>query len=77
MLAEKAKQQEELLVEYEESQAQQQELESEAQVLRAQVESMKGELKVRMNPSVVTVGAVTANSCTPKHAPYRHSFGNS
>lgn len=46
MLAEKAKQQEEMLVEYDESEAQNKDLESEVELLRAQVDSMKEELKV-------------------------------
>ena len=46
MLAEKAKQQEEMLVEYDENEAQHRDLESEVELLRAQVDSMKDELKV-------------------------------
>lgn len=46
MLAEKAKQQEEMLVEYDESEANKKDLESEVDLLRAQVDSMKDELKV-------------------------------
>lgn len=46
MLTEKAKQQEEMLVEYDEGEAQQKDLESELDLLRAQVDSMKDELKV-------------------------------
>lgn len=46
MLTEKAKQQEEMLVEYDESEAQQKDLESEVDLLRAQVDSMKDELRV-------------------------------
>ena len=46
MLAEKAKQQEEMLVEYDENEAQHKDLESEVELLRAQVDSMKDELKV-------------------------------
>lgn len=46
MLAEKAKQQEEMLVEYDENEAQHRDLESEIELLRAQVDSMKDELKV-------------------------------
>lgn len=46
MLAEKAKQQEEMLVEYDETEAQHKDLESEVDLLRAQVDSMKDELKV-------------------------------
>ena len=46
MLTEKAKQQEAMLVEYDESEAQQKDLESELDLLRAQVDSMKDELKV-------------------------------
>lgn len=48
MLTEKAKQQEEMLVEYDESEAQQKDLESEVDLLRAQVDSMKDELRVRI-----------------------------
>lgn len=46
MLAEKAKQQEEMLLEYDESEANKKDLESELDLLRAQVDSMKDELKV-------------------------------
>lgn len=46
MLAEKAKQQEEMLLEYVESEANKKDLESELDLLRAQVDSMKDELKV-------------------------------
>ena len=46
MLTEKAKQQEEMLVEYDEGEAQQKDLESGLDLLRAQVDSMKDELKV-------------------------------
>lgn len=46
MLAEKAKQQEEMLLEYDESEANKKDLESEIDLLRAQVDSMKDELKV-------------------------------
>lgn len=45
MLAEKAKQQEEMLLEYEEGEANRKDLESELDLLRAQVDSMKAELK--------------------------------
>ena len=48
MLTEKAKQQEEMLVEYDESDAQQKDLESEVDLLRAQVDSMKDELRVSL-----------------------------
>ena len=46
MLAEKAKQQEEMLVEYDEFEAHNKDMESEAELLRAQVDSIKEELKV-------------------------------
>lgn len=46
MLAEKAKQQEEMLVEYDENEVHNKDLESEVELLRAQVSSMKDELKV-------------------------------
>ena len=46
MLAEKAKQQEEMLLEYDESEANKKDLEGELDLLRAQVDSMKDELKV-------------------------------
>ena len=46
MLAEKAKQQEEMLVEYDESETKHKDLESEVDLLRAQVDSIKDELKV-------------------------------
>lgn len=46
MLAEKAKQQEEMLVEYDEFEAQNKDRESEVELLRAQVDSIKDELKV-------------------------------
>ena len=46
MLAEKAKQQEEMLVEYDDCEAQNKDMESEVELLRAQVDSMKEELKV-------------------------------
>lgn len=50
MLAEKAKQQEEMLLEYDESEANKKDLESELDLLRAQVDSMKDELKVSVIP---------------------------
>ena len=46
MLAEKAKQQEEMLVEYDEFEAHNKDMESEVELLRAQVDSIKEELKV-------------------------------
>lgn len=46
MLAEKTKQQEEMLVEYDENEVHNKDLESEVELLRAQVGSMKDELKV-------------------------------
>ena len=46
MLAEKAKQQEEMLVEYDEFDAHNKDMESEVELLRAQVDSIKEELKV-------------------------------
>ena len=46
MLAEKAKQQEEMLVEYDEFEAHSKGMESEVELLRAQVDSIKEELKV-------------------------------
>ena len=46
MLAEKAKQQEEMILDFEEHEAQSRDTESEVQLLKAQVESMKDELKV-------------------------------
>lgn len=52
MLAEKAKQQEEMLLEYDESEANKKDLESELDLLRAQVDSMKDELKVSVIPFV-------------------------
>lgn len=52
MLAEKAKQQEEMLLEYDKSEANKKDLESELDLLRAQVDSMKDELKVSVIPFV-------------------------
>ena len=46
MLAEKAKQQEEMLVEYDEFETHNKDMESEVELLRAQVDSIKEELKV-------------------------------
>lgn len=46
MLAEKAKQQEELLVEYDENDSHHKDVDSEMELLRAQVDSLKDELKV-------------------------------
>lgn len=46
MLAEKAKQQEEMLVEFDEFEAHNKDMESEVELLRAQVDSIKEELKV-------------------------------
>lgn len=46
MLAEKAKQQEEMLVEYDEFESHSKDMESEVELLRAQVDSIKEELKV-------------------------------
>ena len=46
MLAEKAKQQEELLVEYDENDSHHRDVDSEMELLRAQVDSLKDELKV-------------------------------
>lgn len=57
MLAEKAKQQEEMLLEYDESEANKKDLESELDLLRAQVDSMKDELKVSVIPFVLFVFA--------------------
>lgn len=51
MLAEKAKQQEEMLVEYDEFEAQNKDRESEGELLRAQVDSIKDELKVGCSKS--------------------------
>lgn len=49
MLAEKAKQQEELLTEYENNQGHQQQLEREADTMRVEMEAMKDELQVSYN----------------------------
>lgn len=57
MLAEKAKQQEEMLLEYDESEANKKDLESELDLLRAQVDSMKDELKVSVIPFFLYVFA--------------------
>lgn len=46
MLAEKAKQQQEMLVEYDEFEAHNKDMESEVELLRVQVDSIKEELKV-------------------------------
>ena len=46
MLAEKAKQQEDLLVEYDENEARNKDFENEVALLHAQVDSIKDELKV-------------------------------
>ena len=51
MLAEKAKQQEEMLVEYDEFEAQNKDRESEVELLRAQVDSIIDELKVGCSKS--------------------------